>query len=237
METLRECSTVLFMETPSGRGSGPLHRGTEACQRREGLIACVASSAARSRTTPGIARRFRTTRPCSGPAVVGAGSNGRQQLTSTSTAESLSSEVMHEVFGASSTTYEVEARCDDNTSIHRASSTKNLGPKRRHHRDRHIDSECTCFAKLRPLSCCGRKCSTPILLVPFEFTSMNCVAELRHGHPFGALPNSSHILMRIRFALSVEVPHPAAAQPGKSLILTLRPPPSVHLPPSSPEQP
>ena len=40
-------ATVLFMETRSGRGSGPLHRGTEACQRREGLIAFVASSAAR----------------------------------------------------------------------------------------------------------------------------------------------------------------------------------------------
>ena len=31
------------------------------------------------------ARRFRTTRPCSGPGVVGAGTNGRQQLTSKST--------------------------------------------------------------------------------------------------------------------------------------------------------
>ena len=62
-------------------------------------------------------------------------------------------------------------------------------------------------------------CCAVILLVPFEFTSMNCHTELGHGHPFGALSSSSHILMRIRFALSVEVPHPAAAQPGKSLIL------------------
>ena len=59
---------------------------------------------------------------CSGPSVVGAGTNGRQQLTSKSTVQSLSSlgrllyrsgsrrefevsyEVMHDVFGAFSTT-------------------------------------------------------------------------------------------------------------------------------------
>ena len=96
------------------------------------------------------ARRFRTTRPCSGPGVVGAGTNGRQQLTSKSTVQSLSSlgqllyrsstrrefevsyEVMHDVFGAFSTTYEVEARCDDNTSINRDSSTKNFWPNSLH---------------------------------------------------------------------------------------------------------
>ena len=50
---------------------------------------------------------------------------------------------------------------DDNTSIHRASSTKNFGPKRLDHRDRHIDSECTCFAKLGPLRSWGQVESPP----------------------------------------------------------------------------
>ena len=35
----------------------------------------------------------------------------------------VSYEVMHDVFGAFSTTYEVEARCDDNTSNHRATGS------------------------------------------------------------------------------------------------------------------
>ena len=55
------------------------------------------------------------------------------------------------------------------------------------------------------------RCCAVILLVPFEFTSMNCHTELGHGHPFGALSSSSHIRMRIRFGLSMEVPHCTAS--------------------------
>ena len=54
-------------------------------------------------------------------------------------------------------------------------------------------------------------CCAVILLVPFEITSMNCHTELGHGHPFGALSRSSHIRMRIRFGLSMEVPHCTAS--------------------------
>ena len=76
-----------------------------------------------------------------------------------------------------------QARCDDNTSNHRASSTSSFWPKSLHHRDRHIASQCTCFSKLRPLAGCGRECSSPILLVPFEFASTHCVPELGHCVP------------------------------------------------------